>query len=33
LRVQRNKSGSDQRFANLADLGRLSCLQLTFGPS
>src|ERR1700730_6157722 len=28
LCVKRNKSGSDQRFANLADLGRLSCLHI-----
>jgi hypothetical protein len=28
LRVKRNKSGSDQRFADLADLGRLSCLHI-----
>jgi hypothetical protein len=26
--IKRNNSGSDQRVANLADLGRLSCLQI-----
>ena len=26
--IKRNNSGSDQRVANLADLGRLSCLHI-----